>query len=95
MRYQQQPRKSHRRNLFDTLRRRFKSSYKHKVIRKENYTGEWPFYTIDGYDYALNGSAKSRFKLENPHDAGQAILGKGTADFIRMALDLDERNAVK
>lgn len=111
LRFQQQPRKSHKRNFIDFLQRRFKSSYKHRVVSKKDYAGEWPFYvdqvivecrdqhwcviTIDGYDYALNGSAKSRFKLENPHDAGQAILGKGFSDFIALALHLDERNIKK
>lgn len=111
LRFQQQPRKSHKRNFIDFLQRHFKSSYKHRIVNREDYTGEWPFYvdkvivecrdqhwcviTIDGYDYALNGSAKSRFKLENPHDAGQAILGKGFSDFINLALQLDERNIEK
>ncbi len=43
---------------------------------------------IDGYDYALNGAAKGRYKLENPHDAGMAILGKSIEYFITMALKL-------
>ncbi len=69
-----------------------------------NIEGDWPFYadeiiiecrqkhwcivTIDGYDYALNGAAKGRYKLENPHDAGMAILGKSIEYFITMALKL-------
>ncbi len=103
-RYQQQPRKRHKRNFIDRFKRNFKSSYKHKVIHKNDHKGEWPFYaetvviecrdknwcvvTIEGYDYALNGSAKSRFKLDDAHEAGQAILGKGTGDFISLALEL-------
>ena len=44
--------------------------------------------TIDGYDYALNAAAKGRYKLENPLDAGMAVLGKSLEDFIQMAFDL-------
>lgn len=36
----------------------------------------WCIVTIDGYDYALNGAAKGRYKLENPHDAEWLYLGK-------------------
>ena len=79
--------------------------YKSKKITKHEYKGDWPFYvdeviieciqkhwclvTIDGHDYALNGAAKGRYKLENPHDAGMTILGKSIGDFIKMALELD------
>ncbi len=48
----------------------------------------WCIVSIDGYDYALNGSAKSRYKLDNPFDAGVAISGKSISEFITMALSL-------
>ncbi len=102
--YKEFPRKRHKRNFIDRLKRKFNSDYKFKKMKKSEYNGEWPFYsdeviiecrqkhwcvvTIDGYDYALNGSAKGRYKLENPHDAGVAILGKSIGDFIKMALEL-------
>ena len=59
-----------------------------KVIIECRYKN-WCIITINGHDYALNGSAKGRYKLENTHDAGMAILGKSTGDFIRLALELD------
>ncbi len=44
--------------------------------------------TIDNKDYALNGSAQGRYKLEGVHEAGMAILGKSVIPFIEMALKL-------
>lgn len=102
--YKELPRKVHKRNLRDYLNRKFNKNYKHLTIKKSEHNGEWPFYSdkitiecrhkhwcivsIDNYDYALNGSAKGRYKLENIHDAGMAILGIGTGDFIKKALEL-------
>lgn len=76
-----------------------------KKITKSEYGNDWSFYvdevivecrkkrwcviTIEGYDYALNGSAKGYYKLENPHDAGVAILGKSIENFIKIALELN------
>lgn len=75
-------------------------------LKKEEFNGDWPFYhdqviiecrakhwcvvTIDNKDYALNGNAKGRYKLEFPHEAGMAILGKSLNPFIEMALKLGE-----
>jgi len=103
-RYQTKPRKIHKRTPADELDRKYNSNFISQSIKKIEFDGEWPFYTdeviiecrdknwcivtIDGYDYALNGSAKSRYKLEDAHEAGMAILGKGTGEFIKMALDL-------
>jgi hypothetical protein len=103
-RYKETPKKIHKRNFIDTLQRKYNPDYKSKRVTKADFQGAWPFYanevviecrqknwcivTIDGYDYSLNGSAKRRYKFENVHDAGMAILGKGTGDFIKMALDL-------
>jgi hypothetical protein len=103
--YQETPKKIHKRTIIDEVQRNVNPDFKSKKIRKSEYDGEWPFYaneiiiecrqkhwcivTIDGFDYALNGSAKGRYKLENPHDAGMAILGKSISDFIKMALDLN------
>lgn len=102
--YNETPKKVHKRTVFDEIQRNVNPEYKSKKILKSEYNGEWPFYadeviiecrqdhwcivTIDGYDYALNGSAKGRYKLENPHDAGMAILGNSISDFIKMALEL-------
>jgi hypothetical protein len=102
--YKELPRKKHKRNFIDRLNRKYNSDYKFMKITKSDYKGDWPFYTdkvvvecrqkhwcvitIDGYDYALNGSAKGRYKLENPHDAGVAILGKSIGEFITLALNL-------
>ena len=105
--YKQAPRKVHKRTILDELQRKKDPSYQSRKIRKEDYQGDWPFYageviiecrekhwcivTIKGFDYALNGSASGRYKLEFPHDAGMAILGKSISDFITMALELSEK----
>lgn len=102
--YKETPKKVHKRTVVDEVQRNINPDYRSKKIKKLEYEGEWPFYakeviiecrhghwcivTIDGFDYALNGSAKGRYKLENPHDAGMAILGKSISDFIQMALEL-------
>lgn len=49
---------------------------------------QWCIVTIDGYDYALNGLASGRYKLETPHEVGMAIVGKNIRDFIQIALNL-------
>lgn len=103
-RYKQAERKVHKRTAADEFERTQNPNYKSKKIRKSEYIGDWPFYaeeviiecreknwcviTIGEHDYALNGSAKGRYKLENPHDAGMAIIGKSTADFIKLAFEL-------
>ena len=43
---------------------------------------------IEGYAFALNGAAASRFQLPLPHYAGVAVLGKSVGPFIDMALSL-------
>lgn len=102
--YKETPKSIHKRIVSDELNRKFNPDFRSKKIRKCDYKGDWPFYadeiiiecrqkhwcivTIDGYDYALNGAAKGRYKLENPHDAGMAILGKSIEDFITIALKL-------
>lgn len=105
-RYQEKERKVHTRTLIDEIQRKTNSRYRHAVIRKEEFEGDWPFYhdevtiecrekywcvlTIENKDYALNGSAQGRYKLESVHDAGMAILGKSVGPFIQMALQLGE-----
>jgi len=70
------------------------------------YDDKWPFRTdevvvecrddmfcvvnIKGYDFALNGSAKTRFGYPDPHDAGVAILGRSVGPFINLAFSLAE-----
>ncbi|SDK92904.1 hypothetical protein SAMN04487898_11348 [Pedobacter sp. ok626] len=103
-RFKETPKKVHKRTVLDELVRKLNRNYKSKAIRKNDYKGEWPFYaekiiiecrnkhwciiTIEGHDYALNGSAKGKYKLESPHEAGMAKLGVSIADFISIALGL-------
>ena len=103
-RFNAKPRKVHKRTFIDKINRKFNKNYKSKVIKKNEFAGEWPFYsnsvtiecrekfwciiTIENNDYALNGSAKSRYKLENVHEAGMAVLGKSVSPFIDIALNL-------
>lgn len=105
-RYKEQKRKVHRRTIFDKLNRKFNKKYKHMLLTKNEFKGDWPFYsdsviiecrdkywcivTIEGKDYGLNGSAVSRFKLEEVQEAGMSIMGKSTAPFIALALSLNE-----
>lgn len=81
-----------------------KSPWPTKEIFKKQFSGEWPFRSdkvivelregffcvinIEGYDFALNSAAKSRFNLPYPHDAGLAILGKSIGPFINTTLNL-------
>ena len=74
------------------------------VVSKADFGEEWPFrddrvtvecrarlfyvVNIGGYDFALNGAARSRFGLPFAHDAGVAVLGKSVGPFIEMARGL-------
>ena len=104
--YKERDRYPQKRTLSDEIERETNNSYKSQKIMKSEFKGDWPFYndeviiecrnkfwcvvTIDGYDYALNGAAVGRYKLENVHDAGMAILGKPVSDFTKLALELWE-----
>ncbi|WP_025141554.1 hypothetical protein [Pedobacter jeongneungensis] len=103
-RFKQQPRRVHKRTLMDLLNRRFNPNIKSKKIRKVDFERQWPFYaeevivekrrnywlivSISGYDYALNGAAKGKFKLDDPFEAGEAIRGITISDFIDIGLSL-------
>ncbi|RTY78016.1 hypothetical protein EKL97_14610 [Flavobacterium sp. LS1P28] len=103
-RYKETPKKVYKRTIMDDFERKVNPNIKHKKILKSEFDGDWPFYaeeviielrykhwcviTIDGYDYALNGSAKGRYKLENPQDAGMVIMDKNSSAFIKMTLEL-------
>jgi hypothetical protein len=103
-RFQVWEKKRHRRTIVDFLQRKFNRNFKSKRIKKGEIEAEWPFYddevivecrydrwyiiTIGGYDYGLNGSAKSRYKLDSPLDGGMAILGKNVDRFIEIARNL-------
>jgi hypothetical protein len=103
--YKQTPKKIHKRTVIDEVQRNINPNYKSRKINRTEYNGDWPFYadeviiecrenhwcivTIDGLDFALNGSASGRYKLEFPHEAGRAILGKSVSDFIKMAFELN------
>ena len=105
-RYQEKERRTYTRTFIDEIQRKTNKRYRHAVIKKDDFDGDWPFYydevtiecrekhwcivTIDKKDYALNGSAQGRYKLESVHDAGMAILGKSVTPFIQMALKLGE-----
>ena len=74
------------------------------TFTESEFEGEWPFRDgraivecraclfcivyICGYAFALNGAARSRFGMPDPHDAGVAILGKSVGPFIDAALSL-------
>ena len=74
------------------------------TLTEPAFEGEWPFREdrvilecqenlfciiyICGYAFALNGAARSRYGIPDPHDAGVAILGKSVGPFIDAALSL-------
>ena len=105
--YNQKPKKSHKRTMSDKFERKINPEFKAKLVTKTEFLNDWPFYvdevtiecrnnhwcivTIEGFDYALNGAASGKYKLENPHDAGVAILGKSISEFIEMALELGRK----
>ena len=80
------------------------SAWPSLAVSKADFGDDWPFrdervtiecrdglfcvVNIGGYDFALNGAARSRFKLPFAHDAGMAVLGKSVGPFIEMALGL-------
>lgn len=84
------------------------SGHPSKLIHKDNFSGEWPFRAdeavierrdvffcvanIQGYDFALNGAAASRYNFPDPHSAGVAIIGKSIGPFIDMARNLSENS---
>lgn len=103
-RYTYNYKNGHKRTFLDWVNRHLNPHYKYMKVTREQFIGDWPFYTdsviiekreehwytitIKGRDYSLNGSAKSRYKLENPTDAGMAIQGKSIQPFIDMAKGL-------
>ncbi len=105
--YNEKEIKSHKRTLTDEIERKTNKNFVSKKITKNDFRGEWPFYkdeiiiecrekfwcivSIDGYDYALNGAAKGRYKIEDVHEAGMAVLGKSIGPFINMALELGKK----
>lgn len=106
-RYKQTPKKVHKRTLADEFERKTNKNFVSKKIKKKDYDAEWPFYsdeiiiecrdkhwcivTIDGFDYGLNGAAQGKYKLEHPTEAGVAIIGKSTDDFIKLAFEMVEK----
>lgn len=82
----------------------YKSKQLTKKEYEEAYSGDWPFYadkvvlesrysrwyivTIEGWDYALNGNAKGKYKLENPFDGGVVLPGKDFSKIIQITRDL-------
>ena len=78
--------------------------YPIRAVTKAEFEGDWPFradrviverrgkifyiVNIEGFAFALNGAARSRFNIPNPHDAGVAVLGKSISSFISMASTL-------
>ena len=78
-----------------------KAGYPTRVVTREGFEGNWPFradcvvverrgkifyiVNIEGFAFSLNGAARSRFNLPDPHDAGVAVLGKSVSPFIDMA----------
>jgi len=81
-----------------------KSKWPSKLVAASDYGDRWPFRTdevvvecrddmfcvvnVKGYDFSLNGSAKTRFGYPDPHDSGVAILGRSVGPFIELAFSL-------
>ena len=77
-----------------------------RVVKRDEYNEKWPFRAdqvivecrnrmfyianIQGYAFALNDAARSRFQYPDVHDTGIAILGKSVGRFIDIASELEE-----
>ncbi len=75
--------------------------YPTRAITREEFDGDWPFradrvvverrdkifyiVNIEGFAFSLNGAARSRYNVPDPHDAGVAVLGKSVSPFIDVA----------
>ncbi|WP_452600246.1 hypothetical protein [Pontimicrobium sp. MEBiC01747] len=97
-------RNPHKRTIEDDFERQSNPDFKYKNIKKVDFKGDWPFYadeiilesrnkhwyiiTIDGHDYALNGNASDKYKLEHINNSGLVIFGKPTSIFIKIAEEL-------
>jgi hypothetical protein len=84
--------------------RALKSKWPSRLVVASDYGDKWPFradevvvecrdnmfcvVNVKGYDFALNGSAKTRFGYPDPHDSGVAILGRSVGPFIDLAFSL-------
>ena len=78
--------------------------YPVRAVTKADFDGDWPFradrviverrdkifyvVNVEGFTFALNGAARSRFNIPDPHSAGVAVLGKSISSFISMASTL-------
>ena len=94
----------HIRNETDEWERENYPDYHHVTVRKSDFEKPWPFYaeevivecrnkywivvSIDNCDYALNGAAGSKYKLEDLFEGGVAILGISIGPFINIGLEL-------
>ncbi len=83
-----------------------RSKWPSTLVAAADYGDKWPFrfdeavvecrdnmfcvVNIKGFDFALNGSAKTRFGYPDPHDSGVAILGRSVGPFIKLAFSLSE-----
>jgi len=81
-----------------------KSKWPSTLAVASDYDDRWPFradevvvecrddmfcvVNVKGYDFALNGSAKTCFGYPDPHDSGVAILGRSVGPFIDLAFSL-------
>ena len=77
------------------------AGYPTSVVTREGFERDWPFradrvvverrgkifyiVNIEGFAFSLNGAARSRFNIPDPHDAGVAVSGKSVSPFIDMA----------
>ncbi|WP_299247092.1 hypothetical protein [uncultured Aquimarina sp.] len=98
--------KPYKRTLDDDIERDSNPHYHYKKIKKTEYKNDWPFLvdevivecrnkywcivTIEGYDYALNGNASDRYKLEFPQEGGMAKKGTAMHKFTKIAQNLDK-----
>ena len=74
------------------------------TLTESEFRGEWPFredsvvvecrhglfciVNIRGFAFALNGAARTKYGMPDPHDAGMAIIGRSVGSFIDIALRL-------
>lgn len=75
-----------------------------RTLSKNEFPGKWPFksdvitlrcknglqciVSIEGKDYALNGSAATWQNLKTPHEAKKAVIGASLEPFIKLAKEI-------
>lgn len=86
---------------FEKISSKYNEKVVSKKIIKDEYQDKWPFFCdevtvqlrqnhwaviiIDGFVYSLNGLAKGKYKIEDPHEGGMIPIGVDISPFLKIA----------